>query len=74
MASKKILRRSDCTPIKERITEVKKKIREIEEDLREPDIPPDLKRRLREKLRQLKLLLRHLNDALATCQRIAALP
>jgi hypothetical protein len=66
--AKTILPKVDCRPIKEQIRAVEGQIRDIDDALGDPDIPPPVKKRLREQLKKLKLLLRRLVAAYEACQ------
>ena len=72
--AKKILRKTDCRPIREQIKEVEKQIRDVEDALGEPDIPPQVKKGLRKELPRLRLLLRRLVGALEACEALASRP
>jgi hypothetical protein len=74
MAAKRILSRSDCRPIKERITQVEAKIANVENDLGDPDLSRAIKKQLKIDLKKLKLLHAQLARALETCEAIVASP
>jgi hypothetical protein len=72
--AKKILRKTDCRPIRQQIKEVKQQIRDIEDALVDPDIPRPLKQSLRQELPRLKMLLRRLVAALEACEALSTPP
>jgi hypothetical protein len=68
-ARKKTRRPSvDCRPIRQRIDDVETKIEKLVADIAEPDLPPAVKKALRQQLVAMRLLLRRLQAALKACE------